>query len=265
MTPIKTWTEDGVTIDFHPEVYDEFQRKYKDISEFIETLQDFTTELAINKESYNINPYQGSFNKGIYILGKDDYKLGIFPSSKLAIKCSQGKLGAENVRKQFYRTMQLEQEFDTKLNVEEKKLLQICPVYLHIQTRQANSFFKQVLVMPKIAEAVTLGHSQTGFSAEFCEVFNIPSLDEIRRRNQFALHRHLDKNKRRQLLKIQTVYLFKRLLSKGIKICSLNQKNVLVDRAIETGQTTYTIIDPIEDLFPPLSPLYNTVTMQLCT
>jgi hypothetical protein len=119
--------------------------------------------------------------------------------------------------------------------------------------------------MPKIAEAVTLGHSQTGFSAEFCEVFNIPSLDEIRRRHQFALHRYLDKNKRRQLLKIQTVYLFKRLLSKGIKICSLNQKNVLVDRALETGHTTYTIIDPIEDLFPPLSPLYNTVTMQLCT
>jgi hypothetical protein len=265
MTPIKTWTQDGVTIDFHPEVYEELQSSYGDLREFLQLLQDFTTDLAINKQIYNINPYHTSFNKGIYILGKDDYKLGIFPSSKLAIKCSQGKFGAENVRKQFYRTIQLEQDFETKLNIEERKLLQLCPVYLHFQTRQRNSFFKQVLVMPKVAEGVTLGHSQTGFSPEFCKVFNIPSLDEIRRKRQFALHRYLDKNKRRQLLKIQTVYLFKRLLRKGIKICSLNQKNVLVDRALETGQTTYTIIDPIEDLFPPLSPLYNTVTMQLCT
>ena len=56
-----------------------------------------------------------------------------------------------------------------------------------------------------------------------------------------------------------------RLLHKGIKICSLNQKNVLVDPILETGQTKYIIIDVSEDFFPPLSPLYNGLTIQLCT
>jgi len=265
MTPIKSWTEEGVTIDFHPEIYERLQRKDEDLSEFLQLLKAFTAELAKNKDLYNINPYHSSFNKGMYILGKEDSELGIFPNQKLALKCSQGKLGAENLRKQFYRTIQLAQDFETKLTREEKNLLQICPVYLYFQTRQANSFFKQVLIMPRVAEGMTLGQTQTGFSAEFCKVFKIPSIEKIRRKRQFALHRYLDKSKRRQLLKIQTVYLFKRLLRKGIKICSLNQKNVLVDQILETGQAKYIIIDPIEDLFPPLSPLYNALTMTLCT
>ena len=265
MTPIKTWTQEGVTIDFHPEIYERLPTKDEDSSEFLQLLKAFTTELAKNKDSYNINPYHSSFNKGVYILGKEDSQLGIFPNQKLALKCSQGKFGAENLRKQFYRTIQLAQDFETKLTREEKNLLQICPVYLYFQTRQANSFFKQVLVMPRIAEGVTLGQTQAGFSAEFRQVFKIPSLEKIRRKRQFSLHRYLDKNKHRQLLKIQTTYLFKRLLSKGIKICSLNQKNVLVDHVLETDQTKYIIIDPIEDLFPPLSPLYNALTMKLCT
>jgi hypothetical protein len=54
-------------------------------------------------------------------------------------------------------------------------------------------------------------------------------------------------------------------VSKGIKIWSLNQKNVLLDSVVETGQTKYIIIDPTEDFFPPLSPLYNALTHQLCT
>jgi len=265
MTAIKTWTQDQVIIDFHPEIYEKLLNNEEDFSEFIQLLKSFITDLAKNKDLYNINPYHTSFNKGIYILGKDDSQLGVFPNPKLALKCSQGQFGAENLRKQFYRIIQLAQDFETKLNAEEKNLLQICPVYLHFQTHQANSFFQQVLVMQRIDEGVTLGHTQTGFSPEFCEVFNIPSLDKISRKHQFYLHRQLDKNKRRQLLKIQTVYLFKRLLHKGIKICSLNQKNVMVEHVLETGQTKYIIIDPTEDLFPPLSPLYNSLTIKLCT
>ncbi|HAA29772.1 MAG TPA: hypothetical protein DCE56_21340 [Cyanobacteria bacterium UBA8553] len=154
---------------------------------------------------------------------------------------------------------------ETKLTVEEKNLLRICPVYLHVQTHQEKSVFKQILFMQKVSEGVNLGQTPNGFSAEFCQVFNIPQLEEISRKHQFSLHRYLDKNKHRQLLKIQTVYLFKRLLHKGIKICSLNQKNVLVDPILETGQTKYIIIDVSEDFFPPLSPLYNGLTIQLCT
>jgi hypothetical protein len=265
MTPIKSLTQDQLTIDFPQEVYDKFQRNYEDLNEFIQPLKDLSADLSKNRNSYNINPYHSSFNKGIYILGKDDSMLGIFPNQKLALKCSQGQFGAENLRKQFYRTIQLVEDFETKLQSEEKKLLQICPVYLHLQNDQANAFFKQILFMQRIDGGVTLGQTKTGFNTEFCQVFSIPSLEEIRRKRQYSLHRYLDKNKHRQLLKIQTVYLFKRLLRKGIKICSLNQKNVMVNHVIETGQTKYIIIDPIEDLFPPLSPLYNGLTMKLCT
>ena len=265
MIPIKTWTQDQVSIDFHQEIYDKLRSNYGDFSEFLQLLKSFTTDLVNNKNLYNINPYDDSIKKGMHILGKDDSELGIFPDSKLALKCSQGQFGAEDVRKQFYRIIQLAQDFETKLNPEEKALLQICPVYLHFQTRQANSFFKQILFMKRVTASVTLGQTETGFDAEFCRVFNIPSLEEIYRKRQFALHRYLDKDKRRQLLKIQTVYLFKRLLRKGIKICSLNQKNVLVYHVLETGQTKYIIIDPTEDFFPPISPLYNALTHELCT
>lgn len=265
MIPIKTWTQDQVTIDFHQEIYDKLRSKYGSFSEFLQLLKLFTADLTKNKGLYNINPYDDSIKKGMHILGKDDSELDIFPEPKLALKCSQGQFGAEDVRKQFYRILQLAQGFETKLNPEEKDLLQICPVYLHFQTRQANSFFKQILFMKRVTASVTLGQTETGFDAEFCRIFNIPSLEEIYRKRQFALHRYLDKDKRRQLLKIQTVYLFKRLLRKGIKICSLNQKNVLVSHILETGQTKYIIIDPTEDFFPPISPLYNALTHELCT
>lgn len=264
MIPIKTWTQDQVSIDFHQEIYDKLRSNYGDFNEFLQLLKSFTTDLVNNKNLYNINPYDDSIKKGMHILGKDDSELGIFTDPKLALKCSQGQFGAEEVRKQFYRIIQLAQDFETKLNPEEKALLQICPVYLHFQTRQANSFFKQILFMKRVTASVTLGQTETGFDAEFCRVFNIPSLEEIYRKRQFALHRYLDKDKRRQLLKIQTVYLFKRLLRKGIKICSLNQKNVLVYHVLETGQTKYIIIDPTEDFFPPISPLYNALTHELC-
>ena len=265
MTPIKTWTQEEVTIDFHPAIYERLQNKYGDLSKFLERLKRFNTDLAENKHLYNINPYSDGIKKGIHILGKFDSELGIFPNPNLALKCSQGKPFTENLKDQFSRTIQLDQDFETKLTIEEKSLLRVCPVYLHVQTHQAKSVFKQILFMQKVSEGVNLGQTHNGFSTEFCRVFNIPRLEEISHKHQFYLHRYLDKNKHRQLLKIQTVYLFKRLLHKGIKICSLNQKNVLVDPVLETGQTKYIIIDVSEDFFPPLSPLYNGLTIQLCT
>jgi hypothetical protein len=265
MGSIKTLTREQLTIDFHQVTYESLLGKYEELTNFLPLLHDFIADLEKNKDLYNINPYQEAFNKGIYILGKDDSTLDIFPSTKLALKCSEGYFGAENVRKQFHRIIQLTQEFTTKLDIEERNLLQICPVYFHVQILQPNSFFKQIMFMEKVADGVTLGHTEAGFNADFCRVFKIPSIEEIRSKPQFDLHRYLDKNKHRQLLKIQTVYLFKRLLHKGIKICSLNQKNVLVSQVLETGQTKYIIIDPTEDFFPPLSPLYNVLTYQLCT
>ena len=265
MTLIRTWTQEEVTIDFHPEIYERLRSRYGDLGEFLDRLTLFNADLAKNKYLYNINPYSDGIKKGIHILGKSDSEFGIFPDPNLALKCSQGEAFTENLRKQFYKTIQLAQKFETKLNTEEKNLLRICPVYLHFQTCKAKSFFKQILFMQRVTAGVNLGQTQTGLTPEFCRVFDIPSLEEISRKPQFFLHRYLDKNKHRQLLKIQTVYLFKRLLHKGIKICSLNQKNVLVDSVLETGQTKYIIIDVSEDFFPPLSPLYNALTIKLCT
>ncbi len=265
MTLIKTWAQEEVTIDFHPETYERLRSKYGDLSQFLERLKLFNADLAKNKYSYNINPYSDGIRKGIHILGKFDSEFGIFPDPNLALKCSQGKPFTENLRKQFYKTIQLAQKVETKLNAEERNLLQICPVYLHFQSRKSKSYFQQILFMQRVTAGGNLGQTKTGFTPEFCRVFNIPSLEQISRKHQFYLHRYLDKNKHRQLLKIQTVYLFKRLLHKGIKICSLNQKNVLVDPVLETGQTKYIIIDVSEDFFPPVSPLYNALTLKLCT
>ncbi len=265
MTPIVTWANEQVTIDFHPDIYDQVLTHYEDFNLFLEKLKSLNAELARNRDLFNINAYPEPINKGIYILGKDASDFGIFPHCNLALKCSVGNPWAENLRKQFYRSIQFAQDFETRLNSSEKKLLQLCPVYLHVQSRDSDDFFKQILFMQKIESGITLGHTETGFSQEFRQVFNIPSLEEISRNSRFILHLHLDKNKHRQLLKIQTVYLFHRLVSKGIKIWSLNQKNVLLDSVVETGQTKYIIIDPTEDFFPPLSPLYNALTHQLCT
>ena len=92
----------------------------------------------------------------------------------------------------------------------------------------------------------TLGSSESGFSEEFCRAFNIPSLEDICRKPQFALHLRLDRNKKRQLLKIQTAYLFKRLWHKGIRILSLNQKNIIISKNPETAQNQYTIITSLQ-------------------
>ena len=116
--------------------------------------------------------------------------------------------------------------------------------------------------MQRVEGDTTLGDTKSGFSAEFCEVFQIPSLKEIRTLSQFTLHRYLDRDKQRQLFKIQTAYLFQRLWRKGIKILSLNQKNILVER-VNSDRTRYLIIEPIPYYLLPISPAYNSLTLPL--
>jgi len=48
--------------------------------------------------------------------------------------------------------------------------------------------------MQRITEGVTLGNTKSGFSEEFCQVFNIPTVAEICRQTQFALHLYLDED-----------------------------------------------------------------------
>jgi hypothetical protein len=66
--------------------------------------------------------------------------------------------------------------------------------------------------------------------------------------------------KHRQLLKIQTLYLFRHLWQRGIKILSLNQKNILACSSPEGDRTHYVIIDPIPDYSLPVSPSYNLIS-----
>ena len=69
MALIKTWTQEEVTIDFHPEIYERLRSKYGDLSKFLEKLKLFNADLAENKYLYNINPYSDGVKKGIHILG----------------------------------------------------------------------------------------------------------------------------------------------------------------------------------------------------
>ncbi len=263
MTAIKTLTIGRIFLDFEQDVYNRLICKYGKLTEFTDRLQSFMTKLASHQDQYNINPYPDKIKKGIHILGIDDSELEIFPDSHLALKCSENKPLAEDLRKQFYRSIQLAQNFEEQLNSDQKALLQICPVYLYVKTSSPSSFFKEILFMQRVEGGTTLGNTKLGFSAEFCQVFKIPSLEEIRTLSQFTLHRYLDRDKQRQLLKIQTVYLFQRLWLKGIRIFSLNQKNILVSQDSKTDQTRYLIIDPIADYFPPISPLYNSLTLPI--
>ncbi|OKH23214.1 hypothetical protein NIES593_10230 [Hydrococcus rivularis NIES-593] len=259
MLPIKTYNQERIKIDITKDTCDRIENHYGSLAKFIDKLQSFNVTLEKNRDEYNINPYSDKLGQGIYILAKDSSELEIFPHASLAFKCSQGKFLAENLKKQFDRSIQLSIEFETKLNAKERAMLQICPVYLHFETSAIDVFFKQILFMQNIEGGVTLGETKTGFSLEFCQVFKIPSLEEILVKPQFNLHLLLDKDRQRQLLKIQTVYLFRRLLSKGIRIFSLNQKNILL------SQDKYIIIDPTIDFLKPISPLYNILTYQLCT
>ncbi|MDZ8187228.1 MAG: hypothetical protein RMX96_20570 [Nostoc sp. ChiSLP02] len=260
---VQTYCQGKITIDLEQCIYQQLQKQSVSTCEFIQKLIPFIATLENSKERYNINPYTEKFHRGIHILGCHDSKLGVFPNSNLALKCSEGRLGTENPRKQFFRSIQLAWEFETKLNEQEKALLQICPAYLHFQTGVRSALFKRVLFMPKI-EGIPLGKTETGFSTEFCQTFNIPDLHEILRKFRFSLHRLVDRQQKRQLLKIQTTYLFQRLFEKGIKIFSLNQKNILATLNMSGNSIQYVIIDPIADYCLPISPAYNLLTAQLC-
>ena len=170
---------------------------------------------------------------------------------------------AEDLRKQFYRSVQLTQILEKQLNNDQKALLEICPVYLYVQISSPNSLFKQVIFMKRVKGDRTLGNTKFGFSPQLCEALKITSLEEIRTLSQFSLYLYLDRDKQRQLLKIHTAYLFQRLWRKDIKIFSLNQKNILIDQALNSGQTRYSIIDPIPYYLLPISPIYNSLTLPL--
>lgn len=252
-----------ITLDLTPDIYQNLQKKSISIPEFIQFLTRFIAGLESNKKNYNINPYHEKFNRGIHILGKQDAELGVFPESKLVLKCSEGRWYAEDPRRQFFRSVELAWEFKTRLTEQEQALLQICPTYLHMQIHTCNALFKRVLFMPRI-EGNPLGNTTIGLSPEFCQTFNIPDVNEIRRQTKFSLHRFLDPDQTRQLLKIQSAVLFHRLSQKGIKIFSLNQKNILARSIGSNRQTQYVIIDPIADYYLPISPIYNLVTSQFC-
>ncbi|MDX2097104.1 MAG: hypothetical protein SFW36_04955 [Leptolyngbyaceae cyanobacterium bins.59] len=260
---MRTYDQGEVTIDLAPPIYQDLQDRSANLSEFTQRLIHLIAEVEHNRQQYNINPYAEKFNRGIYILGKDESELGVFPNSNLVLKCSEGRWNAENPRRQFLRSLELAWEFKARLTEPEQALLQICPVYLHFQTRAKRTLFKRVLVMPHI-EGTPLGKIETGFSAEFCQTFKIPDTKEILRKFRFTLHRLFDPDQKRQLLKIQSAYLFQRLSQKGIRIFSLNQKNILATSKPNKTHTQYVIIDPIADYYLPISPIYNLLTAQLC-
>lgn len=254
------YTYDRLTLNFNSQIYQRLEQNGS-LNEFIDRLKALSARLPAYKDSHNINPDRDKLERGIHLLGIKDSEFDIFPTSDLVLKCSEGQPWAENLKRQFDRSMQLAQDFDVKLSYEESKLLKICPVYLHLRTSAEDAFFKQILFMQRIEGAV-FGDTETGFDSEFCRVFNIPTFAEIRCEPRFALHRWLDRNKRRQLIKIQTAYLFQRLWQRGIRILSLNQKNILastIDRQLQ-----YTIIDPVPDYARPISPAYNLLTSKFC-
>ncbi|MBD1995919.1 hypothetical protein H6G00_04670 [Leptolyngbya sp. FACHB-541] len=263
---IQTYDQGNIRIDLELSIYQQLQKQFVNFAEFIQKLTDFITVLEHNQERYNINPYQEKFNRGIHILGNHGSELSeldVFPRSHLALKCSEGRWDAEDPRKQFFRSVELAWEFQTKLTDQERALLQICPAYLHFQTRTKSARFKRVLFMPHI-EGSPLGKTETGFNSEFCQTFKVPSFKEIMQKFRFSLHRLLDPDRKRQLLKIQSAYLFQRLSARGITIPSLNQKNILATSNTNGNQTQYVIIDPIADYCLPISPTYNLLTSCLC-
>lgn len=260
---IQTYCQGEITLDLAPHIHQQLQKQSVSVSEFIPILTRFITAVERNKESCNINPYAEKFNRGIYILGQQGDELGAFPVSNLVLKCSEGRWNAENPRKQFFRSIELAWEFEVKLSSQEKALLQICPVYAHFQTCARSALFKRVLLMPRI-NGTPLGKTEAGFSPDFCQTFKIPDFKEILHKFRFSLHRLLDPDRKRQLLKIQSAYLFQRLFEKGIIIPSLNQKNILATLDTDSKQTRYVIIDPIADYCLPISPAYNLLTAYLC-
>jgi len=82
LVTVRTWTQDQINIDFNQAIYD--CSKYENLTDFLERLKSFSTDLAKNRNLYNINPFPDLISKGVYILGKCDSELGIFPDAQLA-------------------------------------------------------------------------------------------------------------------------------------------------------------------------------------
>ncbi|NJK47704.1 hypothetical protein HC931_05550 [Candidatus Gracilibacteria bacterium] len=264
MLPITTYSQDKITLALVSEISDLLKNNDANFNDFIETLKKFNLNLEKNRDFYNINPYSDKLKLGIHILAKDGSELKIFPNANLALKCSEGNFFADNLKQQFERSIKLAIDFETKLNAKERELLKICPVYSYFKTYEKDVLFKQILFMQNIEGGKNLGDTKAGFDAEFCRVFQIPEFKEIAWKARFKLHFLLDKDRQRQLLKIQTAYLFRRLLTKGISILSLNQKNILISQTRNSEPIEYTIIDPTVDWFAPLSPIYNLGTYLFC-
>jgi len=66
-----SWTQDQINIDFNQAIYEKLRSKYENLTDFLERLKSFSTDLAKNRNLYNINPFPDLI-KGVYILGKCD-------------------------------------------------------------------------------------------------------------------------------------------------------------------------------------------------
>jgi hypothetical protein len=181
----------------------------------------------------------------------------------LVFKCSEGQPGTENLKVQFRRSLALSRTIARRFTLAEQQQLQVCPVYCYVQAPDRQARFKHILVMEWI-QGIALADLPDGLDPAFCQQFRIPTVPAIARKRQFWLHRCLDRNPQRQLLKIQTAYLFRRLAARGIRLYSLNQKNILATTQSETGQVQYLLIDTTADWSAPVSPLYNLVTYPFC-
>jgi len=70
MVTVRTWTQDQINIDFNQAIYEKLRSKC--LTDFLERLKSFSTDLAKNRNLYNINPFPDLISKGVYILGKCD-------------------------------------------------------------------------------------------------------------------------------------------------------------------------------------------------
>jgi len=57
MVTVRTWTQDQINIDFNQAIYENCRSKYE-VTDFLERLKSFSTDLAKNRNLYNINPFQ---------------------------------------------------------------------------------------------------------------------------------------------------------------------------------------------------------------
>lgn len=251
------------TIEFQPNLYARLANEKAGLTAFLAHLQTLIAQLETDPDRYNINPYPDGVKKGIHILGCKAGELQNSIAAPLVLKCSEGQLGTENLSVQFRHSLDLSRKLARRFTLAEQQQLQICPVYCYVQAHDRQARFKHILVMEWI-QGVAIAEIPDGLNPEFCQQFRIPSVAAIARKRRFWLHRWLDRNPQRQLLKIQTAYLFRRLAARGIRIYSLNQKNILATTQPETGQVQYILIDTTADWSAPVSPLYNLVTYPFC-